>query len=75
MHAFIGFTDASQETLFRWLARSDDVKLETQDSSETDISEYVYLPDVHSMSETLRSCLQVTLIAVCAMLPSSMLNV
>lgn len=49
-----------QEAIFRWLARSEDVKLETVDSAETDISEYVYLPDVHSLSEQLRSCLQVT---------------
>lgn len=47
-----------QDVLFRWLSKSEEIKLDSVDPEETDISEYVYLPDTHSLAEQLRSCLQ-----------------
>ncbi len=51
-----------QDALFRWLTRSDDVAMEASHTEEREISEYVYLPDVHSLAEQLRSCLQVRVV-------------
>ena len=46
-----------QEILFRWLI-SDEVDLEAGLEEETDLQEYMPVPDVASMSEHLKSCLQ-----------------
>ena len=50
-----------QELLFGWIMRQPGCEISAMDAEHQEISDYVYIPDISSLSERLRSCLQVCL--------------
>lgn len=42
----------------RWLLGVDGVELDPVDAEDPDVNDYHYVPDIESLSERLRSCLQ-----------------
>eukprot|EP01086_Lenisia_limosa_P002681 TRINITY_DN16627_c0_g1_i1.p1 TRINITY_DN16627_c0_g1~~TRINITY_DN16627_c0_g1_i1.p1 ORF type:complete len:433 (-),score=78.84 TRINITY_DN16627_c0_g1_i1:30-1328(-) len=45
------------QTLFKWLANSDEVTLNEIDAGDPDIADYQFVPDVQALSNRLKACL------------------